>query len=221
MDETRYSYKHVVPIEQEPRHHLVIENEFVRGFLVEIAPHDRTLCHHHLHDYLLYVVGDADIVSAARDEEPKKLSYRDGECELLEAGMVHVVENLRDTKFRNVVTELLPAGDGLRRGAEPITVKGETRIARHFADERAAILLLDMEVGAEVLISGPVVVAGSPESEELDPREPDNSNGINDFNGLAWIPPGKRVRLRTPADASRRALLFQVGRVGDRSVNEQ
>ena len=221
MDETRYSCQHVVPIEQEPRHHLVIENEFVRGFLVEIAPHDRTLCHHHPHDYLLYVVGDADIVSAARDEEPKKLSYRDGECELLQAGMVHVVENLRDTKFRNVVIELLPAGDGLWRGAEPITVKGETRITRHFADERAAILLLDIQGASEVLISGPVVVAGSPEIEELDPREPANVNGLNDFNGLAWIPPGKRVRLRAPADASRRVLLFQVGRGREQSLAKQ
>ena len=77
----------------------MIENEFVRAFAVEIAPYDHTLCHHHPHDYLLYVVGDGEIVSAARDEEPKKLSYSDGECELLEAGMVHVVENLSDTRI--------------------------------------------------------------------------------------------------------------------------
>ena len=82
-------------------------------------PHDRTLCHHHANDYLLYVVGDAEIISAARDEEPKTLSYRDGECELLTAGMVHVVENLSDTAFRNVVVELLPRTGDLTRGATP------------------------------------------------------------------------------------------------------
>jgi hypothetical protein len=54
MDHT-YDCKHVVEIEQEPRHHLVFSNEFVRGFAVEIAPHERSLCHHHPHDYLLYV----------------------------------------------------------------------------------------------------------------------------------------------------------------------
>ncbi len=120
MDDKRYSCAHVVPIEQEPRHHLVIENEFVRAFAVEIAPHDRTLCHHHPHDYLLYVAGDAEIISAARDEEPKQLSYRDGECELLEAGLVHVVENLGDTAFRNVVVELLPGSSSSAtwRGSE-------------------------------------------------------------------------------------------------------
>ncbi len=216
MDEKRYSCEHVVEIAQEPRHHLVIENEFVRAFVVEVAPHDRTLCHHHPHDYLLYVVGDGEIVSAARDEEPKKLSYRDGECELLEAGMVHVVENLSDTAFRNVVVELLPGGDRLRRGVEPIPIAGEVNTTRSFDDERAAILLLEMERGSEVLICGPVVVAGSSDGE--DRRELDSIDRLNYFNGLAWIPAGKKVRLQTPANAVRRALLFQVGRVDERSV---
>src|SRR5271170_2380410 len=124
MDHT-YDCKHAVEIEQEPRHHLVFANEFVRGFAVEIAPHDRSLCHHHPNDYLLYVASGAEIVSAARDEEPKQLSYRDGECELLEAGLVHIVENLGDKPFRNVVVELLPRAGELRRGAAPSSVVRE------------------------------------------------------------------------------------------------
>jgi hypothetical protein len=213
VDDKRYACDHVVPVEQEPRHHLVIENEFVRALVVKIAPHDRTLCHHHSYDYLLYVVGDAEIVSAARDEEPKKLSYRDGECELLQAGMVHVVENLKDTAFQNVVVELLPGTDDLRRGEKPITITGKTSIARRFVNKRAAIYLLEMKAGSEVLIPGPVVIAGSPESGELEQHEPSSVDGANEFNGLAWIPAGTRVRLRTPVDASRKALLFQLGRV--------
>ena len=214
MDEKRYSCEQAVEIEQEPRHHLVIENEFVRAFLVDIAPHDHTLCHHHPNDYLLYVVGDADIVSAARDQEPKTLSYRDGECELLEAGMVHVVENLRDAAFRNVVVELLPEGDRLQRGAEPIPLAGKADITRNFDDERAAVLLLQMKSGSEVLICGPVVVAGSAPGE--DPQASDRLAEVNDFNGLAWIPASKRARLQTPANANQKVLLFQVGRIAGR-----
>ncbi len=158
----------MVPIEQEPRHHLVIENEFVRAFAVEIAPHDRTLCHHHPHDYLLYVAGDAEIISAARDEEPKKLSYRDGECELLEAGMVHVVENLGETTFRNIVVEFLPQEPAILsaersrgRGAprsKPygIARRKDVRIRQRFDDVRmAAVFQVSMESGAEVEICGP------------------------------------------------------------------
>lgn len=214
VDQKQNPCEHVVPIEQEPRHHLVIENEFVRAFAVEIAPRDRTLCHLHPHDYLLYVVGDGDIVSAARDEEPKKLSYRDGECELLEAGMVHVVENLGDTAFRNVVVELLPGAAGLRRGADPMVVAGEANITRRFEDERAVILLLEMKSGSEALICGPVVVAGSPDRGEVDSGELYKVARVNDFSGLAWISEDKKVRLQTSANASRRALVFQVGNVG-------
>ncbi len=148
----RYPCEHVVPIEQEPRHHLVFENEFVRGFAVEVAPHERTLCHHHPNDYLLFVALGAEIVSAAPDEEPKRLNYRDGECELAPAGLVHVVEDLSDTPFRNVVVELLPAARDLRRGGAPRRVSGEATITPRFDDARAAIFSIEIEAGATVEI---------------------------------------------------------------------
>jgi hypothetical protein len=37
MEGKPYPCEHAVAIEQEPRHHLVIANEFVRSFAVEIA----------------------------------------------------------------------------------------------------------------------------------------------------------------------------------------
>jgi hypothetical protein len=215
VDDKRYSCAHVVPIEQEPRHHLVIENEFVRAFAVQIAPHDRTLCHHHPHDYLLYVAGDAEIISAARDEEPKQLSYRDGECELLEAGLVHVVENLGETAFRNVVVEMLPGARGLRRGDVPKVIKGEAKIAQLFDGERAAIFEADMESQAEVMVFGPAVVA-APYGERLGH---DDLGGItltrNSVRDLTWIPPGQREILRRWQNAGERAFVFQVGQTDE------
>jgi quercetin dioxygenase-like cupin family protein len=204
-----------VPIEQEPQHHLVIENEFVRAFAVEIAPHDRTLCHHHPNDYLLYVAGDGDIVSAARDEEPKQLIYRDGECELLEAGMVHVVENLGDTAFRNVVVELLPGASSLRRGREPKVTKGELNVTQLLDDARAAIFEAVMESEAEVVVSGPAVVA-TPYGDRL--AHGDLGQVMltpNSISNLTWIPPGQQEILRRWQNAGDRALIFQVGRAHD------
>ena len=115
-----YDCSRVVDIADEPHHHLVIANEYVRAFSVEMPAHTRTLCHRHPDEYLLYVASGAEIVSAARDEEPKRLSYVDGECELLKAGLVHVVENLGDGAFRNVVVELSAAGATLKRGTKPV-----------------------------------------------------------------------------------------------------
>src|SRR5262249_599886 len=142
-----YSCEHVVPIDEEPRHHLVLANEYVRAFVVEIAPHDRTLCHHHPHDYLLYVAGDAEIVSAAPGEEPKRLSYSDGECELSFAGLTHVVENLSDTPFTNVVVELLPDARLLRRGSTPGIAPVQTDDAFLF-EETSVRELLRKEMAA-------------------------------------------------------------------------
>ena len=227
MDEKRYSCQHVVPIEQEPRHHLVIENEFVRAFVVEIAPHDRTLCHHHPHDYLLYVAGDGDIVSAARDEEPKKLSYRDGECELLQAGMVHVVENLGDTAFRNVVVELLPGTGSLRRGDEPKVIAGEgdaiqtfeeTKVTQLFDDDRAAIFSIQIQPGAEVEILGPAVVAmpygNKPSPDALDGIEIKS----NPICHLAWIPAQQEAILWGCWEEAERVIVFQIGRTDEQGI---
>ncbi|HEY5175723.1 MAG TPA: hypothetical protein VII95_09195 [Terriglobales bacterium] len=215
MEEKRYSCQHVVPIEQEPRHHLVIENEFVRAFAVEIAPHDRTLCHRHPNDYLLYVVGDGDVVSAARDEEPKKLSYRDGECELLQAGMVHVVENLGDAAFRNVVVELLPRADGLRRGDDPKLIAEEAIIVQRLGEERAAIFAIDLEGGSEVKVFGPALVA-TPYGDRLNPEEPgDITVKPNRVSDLAWIPPGCQAVLWRCQKAVEKAVIFQVGRTDE------
>jgi quercetin dioxygenase-like cupin family protein len=207
-----YSCDHVVPIEQEPRHHLVFENEFVRAFAVEIAPHERTLCHHHPNDYLLYVALGAKIISAARDEEPKRLNYRDGECELAPAGLVHVVENLADSPFRNIVVELLPAASSLRRGGDPRPLNGDAKIDRIFDDERAAILSLELEPSAQIEIAGPAVVA----TAYGHGLSPDAVSGIdvkrNSICDLGWIQDDAPGSLRGRRTDGLLAIVFQLGR---------
>ncbi|HYW39296.1 MAG TPA: hypothetical protein VE957_14375, partial [Terriglobales bacterium] len=50
-----------VEITAEPSHHLAIENEYIRAFKVEVAPHAATLMHRHRHDYVAVTLGDAHI----------------------------------------------------------------------------------------------------------------------------------------------------------------
>ena len=51
----------VVPIDKEPSHHLVFENEYVRVFSVEVAPHSETKYHQHDRDYVWVALGDSKI----------------------------------------------------------------------------------------------------------------------------------------------------------------
>jgi hypothetical protein len=206
-----YDCGRVVEIEDEPHHHLIIANEYVRALAVAVPPHTRTLCHHHPHDYLIYVASGAEIISAARDEDPKTLKYGDGDCDLLEAGLVHVVENLSGTAFRNVVVELLPGADRLTRGGDPVRVAGEARVERIFEHERSAIYGVEMEAGAEVEVDGPAVVA-CPYGGEIMMKELDEFDiPLDEFKKLIWVCAPRTVGIRNAGRGLARAVVFQVG----------
>ena len=201
------------PIEKEPHHHLAIANEFVRAFAVEIAPHDHTLCHRHEHEYLMYVACLADIVSAPREEEPETHLYKDEECELAPPGMVHVVENLTDTKFRNILLEFLPRAADLRRGRAPDVVEGGIgrRVRQRFDSRMASVYVLSMRPNSEVQISGPAVVA-SPYGHEVELLEPgERATKLNKFEDLAWLRPFENGIVRSHAKTSARVVVFQLG----------
>jgi len=211
MTQADYDCSHVVEIDEEPRHHLVIANEFVRAFAVEVAPHDRTLCHHHPHDYLLYVASDAEIISAALDEEPKQLSYHDGECELSSAGLVHVVENLGDTPFRNVVVELLPASSTLRRGVQPKPSTGRAQVEQILDEDAGAVFRVQLAPGAKAEISGPSVLA-SPYDDKVMLKELDDFDiPLDSFRRLMWVCAPRKVSIRNRGQSPARAIVFQVG----------
>jgi quercetin dioxygenase-like cupin family protein len=96
----------------EPHHHLRIENEYVRAYYVEVAPHESTQLHQHDHDYIYVSLGSADVVNAVRDKPEIHLVLKDGETHFTRGGFAHVARNLSDAPFRNVTIELLhPQGE--------------------------------------------------------------------------------------------------------------
>lgn len=58
-----------VPVEKEPRHRLVLENEYVRVFDTRIAPGDTTLYHQHHHDSVYVLIAGSKSLT---DEEAGK-----------------------------------------------------------------------------------------------------------------------------------------------------
>lgn len=205
-----YDCSRVVDIADEPHHHLVIANDYVRAFAVEIPPHSRTLCHQHPHQYLLYVASGSEIVSAAREEEPKRLSYADGECELSKAGLVHVVDNLGDGAFRNVVVELQPATAKLKRGAKPLAIKGEPRIEEILSEAPGAVFTVMMQAGTEVEIAGPAVIAAPHEPVMV--KEFDEFDiPLDDFRKLMWVCAPRKVWMRNSGKLPAGVVILAVG----------
>ena len=206
MAQDTYSCGHVVPIDEEPRHHLVIANDFVRAFAVEIAPHDRTLCHHHEHEYLMYAAGDAQIVSAPREGEPKTRTYHDGDCELSPPGLVHVVENLMDASFRNLLVEFLPGLSDLQRGGDPKIKVGNGVVEALFEEGRISVWSLELGPGAQAEADGPAILA-TPYGERLFPEDPGDI-----AHNMGWIASDRCGLLRNQRERPLRAIVFQLGR---------
>lgn len=96
-----------VEITAEPRHHLALENQYVRVFQVEVAPHDATLMHIHHHDYVYVTLVASQISNEVKGEAPVALKLQAGEARFRAGNFAHIARNLADTPFRNVTIELL------------------------------------------------------------------------------------------------------------------
>jgi beta-alanine degradation protein BauB len=96
----------IVPITQEHHHHLVFENEYVRVFHVEVAPHSETKFHQHDLDYVFVTLGDSVVENDRVGEKPAKLELKDGQTIFVKGGFAHKAVNLSDKPFVNVTVEL-------------------------------------------------------------------------------------------------------------------
>ncbi len=96
-----------VAITAEPSHHLAVENEYIRAFKVEVAPHAATLMHRHNHDYVHVTLGDADVSNEVEGKAPAEVKLKDGEARFSAGNFAHIARNLSDQPFRNITIELM------------------------------------------------------------------------------------------------------------------
>ena len=96
-----------VEITAEPSHHLALENECIRVFKVEAAPHSATLMHVHHHDYVFVTIGDAHLSNEVEGKPPVEVKFADGDTRFTPGNFAHIAKNLSDQPFRNVTIELM------------------------------------------------------------------------------------------------------------------
>jgi hypothetical protein len=101
-----------VPIPQEPHHHLVLENDYVRVFRVSVPAHESTLLHQHDVPYLYVSLGPADVINAVQNKPEVHLTMADGQLGYSLGHFAHIARNQSDSPFDNVTIELLkPQGE--------------------------------------------------------------------------------------------------------------
>ena len=132
-----------VAITSEPSHHLVLKNDKVRVFKVEVAPHASTLLHQHDHDYLFVTLGESEVSNEVQGKPPVTLQLKNGEIHFVKGGFAHVAKNLSDKPFRNVTIELMQ------------TAQGEVRVCDS-AKEKC-----NVQFGSQCSIGGLVICAST------------------------------------------------------------
>lgn len=207
----RPSCENVIAVADEPHHHLVIDKECVRAYAVEIAPAKTTLCHLHSLPYLLYVAGDAHILSAPKDADASEHHYRDEHCEFSPAGLQHVVENLAPTTFRNLVFEVRPSASQLRRAGMPFTNAAGVRTTPLYSGEAISGRLIHLTAGAQTEVTGPAVVA-SPYEDEVEIISPEGgTRKLEKFDQLEYLPEGAAGLVRCEPGKSARVVVVCMG----------
>ena len=144
-----------VEITAEPAHHLALENNQVRVFQVEVAPHAATLLHRHGHDYLFVTLGDTRVSNEVQGKAPVELQLADGETRFATGNFAHVARNLGDRPLRNVTVELLQ-DEKLRQAPSPWPeAEGERefpggRIKTLFVRDGARVSQVELQPGGTV-----------------------------------------------------------------------
>lgn len=110
----RATAQSAVPIEQEPVHRLVLQNQSVRVFEIRLPPGNDTLWHVHRHDGISVRLADATIEDQPRDGQARTLRLSRGAVAYgaTPSVLTHRVRNVGETTFHNIYMELLPDQDG-------------------------------------------------------------------------------------------------------------
>src|SRR5438128_11506303 len=85
-----------VEITAEPSHHLALDNNYVRVFKVEVAPHAATLMHRQRHDYVFVTLGASEVSNEVEGNAQLTLKLQHGETHVTPGGSAHIAKNLSD-----------------------------------------------------------------------------------------------------------------------------
>ena len=109
--DTRAQDSKEVPVAQEPGHHKVFENSYVRVFRVTIPANQKSLLHRHDLDYAYVSLGPADVINAIVGKPEARVNLEDGHIGFAKGGFAHVATAV-GLPFNNVTIELLkPQGE--------------------------------------------------------------------------------------------------------------
>jgi hypothetical protein len=151
----------VLRLSSEPHHHLVLHNDFVNVYSVQVSPHDSVALHKHDVDAVSIVLGDAVITVKSPGKPDVHQTVMGGQLRLQRSGLVHSTDIEGDVAYRNVTVELLlpqPRGRNLCAtviSGEPLncpdrpTQRDPTRVSEEpqFQSDQTTVTLVRIPAG--------------------------------------------------------------------------
>jgi len=97
----------VITMDQEPHHHLSLQNEYVKVFNVEVAPGDAIVLHRHDQDTVAIAIGEQLVTVGIPGKPDVHQKNADAQVRLQRGGYVHSTRVDGDTPYHTVAVELL------------------------------------------------------------------------------------------------------------------
>lgn len=142
-----------VDVSREPHHHIVLENELVRAYWIDLAPGASTQFHHHARPYAGVCVGDSVFRNDIVGQGPREQQMGDGEVIYTAGGMTHRIENVGAARFQNLTVEVL--GEAGHKASSLKRLKNEHRRMKMAVDEPALrVATLELSEGERVELVG-------------------------------------------------------------------
>src|SRR5438067_2124454 len=100
------SGQNVADITDEPYHTLLVQNQWVRAFRIEIPPFKSTPVFKQEHDYVVITLTDSAIKQNKPGEAPIAFPRYAGDIRYIHGGIAHAMMNDETSTYRNVTVEI-------------------------------------------------------------------------------------------------------------------
>jgi len=101
-----------IALEAEPHHRLILKNDVLKVYAVDVASHDALAMHRHDHDDIAVILGDATTVSTSPGQADLLRISKPGEVRLASGPRIHSLRNIGPGPYRLITIELLRKQSG-------------------------------------------------------------------------------------------------------------
>jgi quercetin dioxygenase-like cupin family protein len=147
----------------EPHHHLVLENQYVKVYQVEVAPGDSVKLHRHDTDAISLSLGESLVTVHSPGKPDAQQKLTNGQIRLQALGLVHSTSVEGDTPFRNVTVELLLPQTGkqnrcaraMANEPEHCVISSGVAAVPQFETDQTDVGLVRLPTHQRVVLGGP------------------------------------------------------------------